>query len=57
MGELVVLGARENLARIRAERTDAARLRAQLAERIRRRDIPADQSAADEVRATGWART
>lgn len=56
MGELVVLGAREKLVHIRAERTDTASLRRQLAERIRRRDIPADPVAADEVRRTGWAR-
>ena len=56
MGELVVLGAREKLARVRAEQTDAAELRRRLAERIRRREIPADQAAADEVRRAGWAR-
>jgi hypothetical protein len=57
MGELVILGAQEKLARMRAERDDAAALRRSLAERIRRGDIPADRAAADEVRRAGWART
>ena len=57
MGELVILGAQEKLSRVRAERDDAAVLRHRLADRIRRRDIPADRTAADEVRRTGWARS
>jgi hypothetical protein len=57
MGELVILGAQEKLARVRAERADTAALRRRLAGRIRRRDIPADREAADEVRRGGWART
>jgi hypothetical protein len=57
MGELVILGAQEKLARVRSERNDAAGLRRRLADRIRRRGIPADRSAADEVRRAGWART
>jgi hypothetical protein len=56
MGELVILGAQEKLARVRAERDDSAALRRRLAERVRRRDIPADRTAADEVRRVGWAR-
>jgi len=56
MGELVILGAREKLARVRAERDDTVALRRSLADRIRRRDIPADRAAADEVRRAGWAR-
>ena len=56
MGELVILGAHEKLARLRAERDDTAVLRRRLADRIRRRDIPADRTAADEVRRAGWAR-
>jgi hypothetical protein len=56
MGELVILGAREKLSRVRAERDDAAALRRRLADRIRGREIPADPVAADEVRRAGWAR-
>ena len=56
MGELVILGAHEKLARVRAEQEDTSALRHRLADRIRRRDIPADVAAADEVRRTGWTR-
>jgi hypothetical protein len=56
MGELVILGAQQKLARVRANRDDTATLRRRLADRIRRRDIPADRAAADEVRRAGWAR-
>jgi hypothetical protein len=56
LGELVILGAQEKLARVQAERADTAALRGRLADRIRRRDIPADRAAADTVRRTGWAR-
>ena len=56
MGELVILGAQEKLSRVRAEQQDTAALRRRLADRIRRRDIPADRTAADEVRRAGWAR-
>lgn len=56
MGELVILGAREKLARVRAERDDAAALRRRLADRVRRGDIPADVAAADQVRRAGWVR-
>jgi len=56
MGELVILGAQEKLSRVRAEQQDTAVLRRRLADRIRRRDIPADRTAADEVRRAGWAR-
>jgi hypothetical protein len=56
MGELVILGAHEKLARLKAERDNTAALRRQLADRIRRGDIPADRGAADEVRSAGWAR-
>ena len=56
MGELVILGAQEKLARLRAEHDDTAALRSRLADRIRRRDISADRTAAEEVRRTGWAR-
>ena len=56
MSELVILGAREKLARIREEREGTAMLRRRLADRVRKRDIPADPAAADEVRRAGWAR-
>jgi hypothetical protein len=56
MGERVILGAQEKLARVRADRDDAAALRRLLADRVRSRDIPADRAAADEVRRAGWAR-
>jgi hypothetical protein len=56
MGELVILGAQQKLARVRADRDDTTALRRRLADRIRRRDIPADRAAADEVRRAGWAR-
>ena len=56
MGELVILGAQQKLARVRADRDDTAALRRRLADRIRRREIPADRAAADEVRRAGWAR-
>ena len=57
LGELVILGAQEKLARVRAEREDTSALRRRLAERVRRRDIPAESAAAHEVRRTGWARS
>ena len=56
LGELVILGAQEKLARIRGESDETAALRSRLADRVRRRDIPADRAAADEVRRSGWAR-
>ncbi len=56
LGELVVLGAREKLLRLRAERDDTAALRRRLADRVRLGQVPADRSAADEVRRSGWAR-
>ncbi len=55
-GELVILGARQKVAQLRAERDDTAAKRRQLASRIRRRDLPVDLVAADEVRRAGWAR-
>ena len=55
-GELVILGANEKVAQLRAERDDTTARRRQLADRIRRREIPADRAAADEVRRAGWAR-
>ena len=56
LGELVSLGANQKLAELRAQRADAATLRRQLADRIRRRELPVDRDAADEVRCAGWAR-
>ena len=56
IGELVVLGAREKVAQLRADREDTASRRRALAERVRRRDLPVDRAAADEVRRAGWAR-
>jgi len=57
MGELVIIGAQEKLARMRAGREDTAGLRRRLADRVGRQDIPADRAAADEVRRAGWARS
>ena len=55
-GELVVLGAQQKVAQLRAERDDTASKRRKLAARIRRREVPVDRAAADEVRRAGWAR-
>jgi hypothetical protein len=56
LGELVIIGAHEKVARLRAQRDDTNERRRRLADRIRQREIPADRSAADEVRRAGWAR-
>lgn len=56
MGELVILGANEKLARMHAERASVVASRRQLADRIRNRDPQADIGAAEEVRRSGWAR-
>jgi hypothetical protein len=56
LGELVILGAHQKVAQLRAERDDTASRRQQLAERIRAREIPVDRAAADEVRRVGWTR-
>jgi hypothetical protein len=55
-GELVILGAHEKVARLRAARGETTSRRRELADRIRRRDLPVDRAAADEVRRAGWAR-
>jgi hypothetical protein len=55
-GELVTLGAHQKVAQLRATRDDTTARRRALAERLRRRDIPVDRAAADEVRRAGWAR-
>jgi hypothetical protein len=54
--ELVILGAREKLARLRAERRNVTEGRQRLAARIRSRQLPVDADAADEVRRHGWIR-
>lgn len=54
--ELVILGAREKLARIRTEGERTLELRRRLAERVRSRELPVETDAADEVRRSGWAR-
>jgi hypothetical protein len=56
LGELVILGAHQKVAQLRAERDGTASRRGQLATRIRRREVPVDRDAADEVRRAGWAR-
>jgi hypothetical protein len=56
LDELVVLGAGAKLATLRAERDDGAALRRRLADRVRGRTTRVDRRAADEVRASGWAR-
>ena len=55
-GELVILGAHQKAAQLRAARGETAARRRALAERLRRRDLPVDRAAADEVRRAGWAR-
>jgi hypothetical protein len=55
-GELVILGARQKLAELQAERDDAAARRRALAARVRRRDVLTDRDAADAVRRSGRAR-
>ena len=55
-GELVILGAHQKIAQLRGERDDTASKRRRLASRIRRREVPVDRAAADEVRRAGWAR-
>jgi hypothetical protein len=56
LGELVILGARERLTRVRSERNrDAERLK-DLAERVRNRQLtPLDLEAADAARRS-WVR-
>lgn len=54
--ELVILGSQAKLAQLRGQRDATAARRHQLADRVRRREIPADRSAAEEVRRAGWVR-
>jgi hypothetical protein len=56
LAELVVLGAREKVAQLRASRGEQQSLRRRLAQRVSDRRLPVDAEAADEVRRTGWAR-
>jgi hypothetical protein len=55
-GELVILGAQQKVAQLRAERDHTASRRRQLASRVRRREVPVDRAAADDVRRAGWVR-
>ena len=54
--ELVIMGAREKLARVRAETSRIAGLRRRLAQRVRAGEVPVDAEAAEAVRRSGWAR-
>lgn len=56
LGELVVLGADAKLAALRIERKDGETLRRRLADRVRSHQPLVSQEAAEEVRASGWAR-
>lgn len=56
LGELVVLGAGVKLAALRQGADVDAALRRSLADRVRVGDSGVDIAAADEVRASGWAR-
>ena len=56
LAELVVLGAREKVAQLRASRGEQHALRRRLARRVRERRVPVDPDAADDVRRHGWAR-
>lgn len=56
LGELVVLGANAKLAAMRAERGGKMELRRRLADRVRSGAVPVSLEAAEEVRASGWAR-
>jgi hypothetical protein len=56
LGELVVLGAREKLHRLRLSDARTAALRRSLAARVRAGNVPVDLEAAEEVRRHGWAR-
>jgi len=57
LAELVILGAGEKVSRIRADAGRREELRRRLAARVRRREIPIDAEAAEEVRRRGWARS
>jgi hypothetical protein len=54
LAEIVVLGAREKVTRLRAERDDTQAALDEIAEWIRTRTVPGDPEAAAEARRTGW---
>ena len=56
LSELVILGARTKLRRLRDEQERTALLRRQLADRVRSGAIPVDVEAAEKVRRSGWTR-
>jgi hypothetical protein len=56
LGELVVLGAAEKVARLRTRRQQTQALRRRLADRVRSGTLPVDAAAAEEVRRSGWTR-
>jgi hypothetical protein len=56
LGELVILGAHQKVAQLRAEQDDTESRRRRLAARIRRREVRVDRAAAYEVCRAGWAR-
>ncbi len=56
LGELVVLGADAKLASLGAEREGGANLRRRLANRVRSGELAVSREAAEQVRASGWAR-
>lgn len=58
LAELVILGAREKVARLRAEGDRSRRLRDELVEMVRSGEIGElmDVDAAEEVRRHGWTR-
>lgn len=53
---LVILGAKTELATIRADRAAEVAARKRLADLVRRREPLVDLDTADEVRRIGWAR-
>jgi hypothetical protein len=55
LGELVILGAREKVAAIRAQRDDQESRLQRLADRVRSGTLDVDIEAADEVRRSGWS--
>ena len=56
LAEVVILGAREKIAQLRAADAHRARLLRELADWVRAGEVPVDLPAAEEVDRTGWAR-